>query len=346
MERINLNILFMLLVLTIPLSSVAEEQPTTDFYGSLRVGINIVDAGTSYDGANGRDYLSRLGLKAKFPIRDGLEGSAQVEYGLRSDNKVDFQQNGDTTLRLAMIGLKGDAGEIYYGSQTLLWHKFVRSSYFSDGLDTVRQGAIRDDDLLQYYYKNGRFTLGLGTQTEGEDGDSFDQFQIGAEYSTGPIKIQAAYSQDERGENTGSLSGLRAWWTINEQTLLSAYRHQADKDFDLYAGSSSGAVVVRDPSTEQQFNGIRSCSGEDRSSTGVYGRYSFGLNQVHARYAVDSCDQAGDVNSFKFEYVNFLTKYYRVWVAFEDISSDEKRKPITSSGKDFSLIQMGVRADF
>jgi len=106
MERINLNILFMPLVLAIPLSSGAEEQPTTDFYGSLRVGVNIVDAGTSYDGANGRDYLSRLGLKAKFPIRDGLEGIAQVEYGLRSDNKVDFQQNGDTTLRLAMIGLK------------------------------------------------------------------------------------------------------------------------------------------------------------------------------------------------------------------------------------------------
>lgn len=324
----------------------AEEKPTSKFYGSFRLGIDTIDAGTSDDGANGRDYLSRIGFKTSVSIKDGLEGLVQVEYGLRSDNLVDFQQDGDPTLRLAMIGLKGNWGEVYYGSQTLLWHKFVRSSYFSDGLDTVRQGAIRDDDLLQYYYKKGGFTLGLGTQTEGQDGDSFDQFQIGGEYVTGPIKLQAAYSQDERGDNTGGLWGLRAWWTVNKHLQFSAYTHQADEDYDLYTGGSTGVIRLRDSSVEGRVDGLRGCSREDRNSTGVYGKYSFGSNQIHTRYAVDSCDDSGDVDSIKVEYIYFLNKYYRVWVAYEDLSNDDGRTPSTSSGDDFSLFQVGARADF
>ena len=326
--------------------TLAANDSNLKLYSSFRIGIDSVDAGTSDDGANGRDYLSRIGVKGSMPLGDGLTGLAQLEYGLRSDNLVDVQQNGDPTMRLMMVGLKGDWGTVYYGSQTLLWHKFVRGAYFSDGNDSVRQGTIRDDDLIQYYYTSGGFTLGLGVQAEGQDGDSFDQYQVGAEYKTGPFKLQAAYSKDNRGDNTGGLLGLRGWWKITDNFTLSAYTHQASDDYDLYGGSSTGNVRLRDSAVEGRKNGINSCSSEERSSDGIYGKYNFGKNMIHARYAVDSCDESGDVESVKLEFVHFLGKKYRVWASYEDLSNDEGRKPTTSSGDDMSEFQLGVRADF
>ncbi len=325
--------------------TLAQNEPNVDFYSSFRIGIDSVDAGTSDDGANGRDYLSRIGVKGNMDLGNGLTGLAQLEYGLRSDNLVDVEQNEGPTMRLMMVGLKGDWGTVYYGSQTLVWHKFVRGAYFSDGNDSVRQATIRDDDLVQYYYKNGNFTLGLGTQVEGQDGDSFDQFQIGGEYKTGPVTLQAAYAKDNRGDNTGGLLGLRAWWKVTDSFTLSAYTHRADEDFDLY-GTSTGNVRLRDAKVEGNKNGINSCKTEERSSNGIYGQYVFGQNKLHARYAVDKCDISGDVDSVKVEYVRSLGKKYSVWVSYEDLKNDAGRKPTTSSGKDMSELQLGVRADF
>ncbi|WP_269617654.1 porin [Zhongshania sp. BJYM1] len=323
----------------------AQSEPDLDLYASFRIGIDSVDAGTSDDGANGRDYLSRIGVKGSMDLGDGLTGLAQLEYGLRSDNLVDVEQNEGPTMRLMMVGLKGDWGTVYYGSQTLVWHKFVRGSYFSDGYDSVRQGTIRDDDLLQYYYQAGDFTLGLGVQMEGQDGDSFDQFQIGGEYKAGPVTLQAAYLKDNRGDNTGGLLGLRAWWKVTDSFTLSAYSHRADEDFDLY-GTSTGNVRLREAEIEGNKNGINSCITEESSSNGIYGQYVFGKNKIHARYAIDTCDISGDVDSVKLEYVRSLGKNYSVWLSYEDLKNDIGRKPTTSSGDDMSELQLGVRADF
>ena len=328
---------------TLSTTTQAQDDVKVDFYGSARLGFDIVDAGTSDDGANGRDYLTRVGFKASTDLGNGLTGFTQFEYGLRSD-LVNFNQMGSPTLRLGMVGIQGDWGKLAFGSQTNIWHSFVRGSYFSDGLDSVRQSSIRDDDLLQYYHKVGNLSFAVGTQFEGQDGDSVDQVQAGIQYVAGPVKLQAAYAKDERGENTGGLLGLRAFWQLNDQVLLSAYTHLADEDYDFYTGSLTGDVRLRDASENGNVNGIPGCRTEERSSSGVYASYRVGDNQFHARYAVDSCDVSGDVDSVKVEYVRYLSKKYRAWVAYEDLSNDEGRKP--STGSDMSELQFGVRLDF
>lgn len=189
-----------------------DDKFKVDFKGSLRLGFDYIDAGTDDDALNGRDFLSRITVNAKKRVADGVALVGTIEYGLRSDNLVDFQQNTDPTLRLAYVGVQSDDyGSLYYGSQTIVFHRFVRSSYFNDGLDSTRLGSIRDDDMLQYYYSSGGLTVGLATQTESQDGDSFDQFQIGAEYDFDIAKIQVAGIKDNRGGNTGTLWGVRGW---------------------------------------------------------------------------------------------------------------------------------------
>lgn len=323
-----------------------DNEFQVDVYGSLRLGLDYIDAGTPDDAINGRDFLSRVGINAKKRIGDGVALVGTVEYGLRSDNLVDLQQNGDPTLRLAYVGVQSKKyGSLYYGSQTIVFHRFVRSSYFGDGLDSVRLGSIRDDDMVQYYYSSGNLTVGAAVQTERQDGDSFDQFQVGAEYDLDVAKLQVAAIKDNQGINKGTLWGVRGWLYPVAGVTLSAYRHQQTSDFDLYGGST-GTIRLRDAATEGSVNGIPNCPGEERSATGVYASYRTGGNQIHGRYAVDSCDVSGDVQSYKIEYIRHISKDARIWLGYEKLDNDPLRAPASSSGDSMSQVELGVRYDF
>lgn len=325
--------------------AVAEEGDVkTSFYGSLRLGADYVDANTDDDALNGRDYLSRIGAKASVELGNGLTGLAVVEYGLRGDDNVNFSQNNKPGLRQVLIGVQGDFGKVTYGSQTILWHKFVRGAYFADGLDSLRQGAIRDDDFLQWEKTSGNWKFGAALQTEKQDGDSFDQYQGAIEYKTGPMKLQAAIATDKQGENTGNLYGVRGWYNVSDQITLSAFHHQADADFDIYGGNSSGNVALKSTASGNDVGGVTGCKTEERSTTGIYGKWKQGKNQVHARYAVNACDISGDVSSIKVEYIRHYSKNFKLWTSFEQLDSDESRLP--STGEDMSEFQLGARFDF
>ena len=60
---------------TVPL----DNEFQVDFYGSVRLGIDYVDAGTPDDAINGRDYLSRVGVNAKKRIGDGIALVGTIE---------------------------------------------------------------------------------------------------------------------------------------------------------------------------------------------------------------------------------------------------------------------------
>jgi len=325
--------------------AIAEEGDIkTSFYASLRLGADYVNSGTNDDAFNGRDYLSRIGGKASIDLGHGLTGLGLVEYGMRGDDGVNFVQNQKPGLRQVYIGIKGDFGKVTYGSQTMTWHKFVRGSYFSDGLDSLRQGAIRDDDMLQWEKKSGDWKYGATIQTESQDGDSIDQYQLGVEYKAGPLKLQAALAADQRGENTGNLYGARAWYNVNDSVTVSAFYHLAEEDFDTYGGNSSGNVRIVSGVESNKLGGVTGCKTEERSTAGLYGKWKSGKNQIHARYAVNACDISGDVSSIKLEYVRLLSKKFKLWAAFEQLDSDDSRLPTT--GEDMSEFQLGARFDF
>ncbi|MGK0441702.1 MAG: putative porin [Pseudohongiellaceae bacterium] len=325
--------------------ALAEEGDIkSTFYGSLRLGVDYVNSDTNDDAANGRDFLSRVGVKISTDLGDGLTGLAVVEYGLRGDDNVNFNQNNRAGLRQTYVGLKGDFGTVTYGSQTITWHKFVRGAYFSDGLDSLRQGGIRDDDMLQWEKNSGNWKLGAAIQTEGQDGDSVDQYQLAAEYKSGPLKLQAAIAKDQRGENTGSLYGVRAWYDISTAITMSAFYHLAEEDFDIYGGNSSGNVRIVSGLENAKIGGVTGCKTEERSTAGLYGKWKSGKNQIHSRYAVNSCDITGDVRSIKVEYIRSLSKKFKLWAAVETLDSDDDRLP--STGDDMTEIQLGARFDF
>lgn len=316
----------------------------SSFYGSLRLGADYVDSGTSDDAANGRDYLSRVGVNAEVKLTDDLIGVGKIEYGLRGDDGVNFNQNEKAGMRQIYVGLKGKFGTVTYGSQTIIWHQYVRSAYFSDGLDSLRQGTIRDDDMLQWQKSYDNWKFGAAIQTEKQDGDSIDQYQVAAQYQNKKLKLQAALAADQQGENTGNLYGVRAWYDLNKNFTVSAFYHLAEQDFDLYKGNSSGNVRLVSAKDNGKVGGVTACTDEERSTAGLYGKWRQDNNQVHARYAVNSCEIKGDVSSIKVEYIRYFSNKFRLWASFEQLDNDTARLP--STGENMSEMQLGVRFDF
>ena len=345
-HALNIKTLLATSIFLAACSAAHASTPKTDvdFYGSLRLGADFVDAGTADDAANGRDYLSRIGVTASMDLGNGLTGITRLEYGLRGDDGVNFVQNQKAGLRQLLVGVKGGFGQVTYGSQTLIWHKFVRSAYFADALDSLRQGSIRDDDLLQWEKTSGNWKFGAGLQMEKQDGDSFDQYQFAAQYTLGDLKLQGAVSSDQRGEKTGNLYGVRAWYKVSDQVTLSGFHHLAEQDYDLYGGNSSGNVRLVSASDHGKVGGVTSCLGEERSTTGIYAKWRSGSNQIHGRYAVNTCDIKGDTNSVKVEYIRSLSKSFKLWASFELLDNDVSRLP--STGESMSEFQLGTRVDF
>lgn len=344
MSKIHTTTALLTSVLLASQVQAGDSNIDTSFYGSLRVGADYVDAGTNDDAANGRDFLSRIGVKASMDLGGGFTGLARVEYGMRGDDGVNFVQNQKAGLRQITVGVKGDFGTLNFGSQTLLWHKYVRSAYFSDGLDSLRQGAIRDDDLLQWEKTSGHWKFGASVQMEKQDGDSFDQFQLAAQYKAGDVKLQAALSTDQRGDNSGNLYGVRAWYELNDAITLSAFHHLAQADYDLYSGNSSGNVRLVSASEVGKVGGATSCNGEERSTSGIYARWQSGANKLHTRYAINSCDVKGDIQSYKVEYVRSMSKAFKLWASIEQLDNDITRLPVT--GEEMTALQIGARVDF
>ncbi len=296
--------------------SVIAGDTKTTAYGSVRLSLE-----KNEQALDSQDELSRFGIKGSTKLDNGLTAVGQFEYG------VDFHQNAAPELRLGFVGLKGDFGEIYHGSQTTVWHKFVRGAYFSDGKDSLRMYTIRDDGLTQYYYKSGGFKLGLGIQTEDKDGNNLDTIQAGAEYKTGNFKAQVALVKDKHTDpensadkNEGRVLGARIWYSM-DAIKLSAFTHRASDDFDYKTSNL--------------------CAGKKTSTNGVYGAFKTGNHKIHARYAINDCDIKGEKTSTKLEYVNHIDKKFRVWAAIEQQSGDKTRIE-----EDITISNLGVRYDF
>ncbi len=337
---------FLLIISMAVASNTFENNINADLYGSVRIGLDYVDTGTLDDSVNKRDFLSRIGVKARTRIRNDFSGVLVIEYGLQAVKLDDIEVDNLFFRRLTYVGIKGAWGELNYGTQNLVFHTFLRNSFFSDSNDSIRQGTIRDDDLLQYFYSTNNWSLGLGTQFSEREANYADQFQIAGEYSFIQSKYQLGMIKDNQGENTGKLIGARIWWYPGKEWTMSLYHQVANESFDLYSGSTTGNLQSRHDVVARNIVGVRSCPSEDRSSSGIYVKYNTGKHTFHGRKAKDMCDRLGGVDSVKLEYILQVLTGVRTWFSVELLNNDQSRAPLSSSGDSLSEIQFGIRYDF
>lgn len=285
-------------------------EPTVDVYGSLRLALDQDD---SQGATSSENKFSRFGIKSSTDLGNGLTGLAVIEYGLTP------AQAAAPGTRLAFVGIKGDFGTITHGSQTAVYQTYVRGPYFSNGNDSLRPFTSRQDAITQYAAKGSNYTFVAAVQTEGKDGADVDSYSVGGSYKAGDLNLQAAAVFDNEGDEHGTLMGARAWYSLDAVTL-SAFIDQTSENFDVKSTNI--------------------CVGESTQVVGAYASYKTGAHQVHARYAVNSCENKGDLESVKAEYINYLSKNMQLWVAVESLDT------VRDQGEAKLLSELGVRYDF
>ena len=231
----------------------AEETTSVEFYASLRTQVESVRANHSafmhsYSGV--RDAFSRVGIKASHHLDGNSQLFAQIEVPVDIANvalRDPYDQGGSGQssgqhLRLALAGLKSDAGQLMIGQQWLPYYNAVVapvdmfSSYYS-GFSTYT--VFRIADTVAYYsptrhgfsfatswssadgnhrstsridarriqltgsYTAGHSQLSIGMDDRGEDGYGRNRlYGISASHTAGPFYIALKYEYFDTGNKT------------------------------------------------------------------------------------------------------------------------------------------------
>ena len=215
----------------------AQTSPTVDFYGSLRVQAERVspdrrDRVAAYTSL--RDAYSRLGVKIDYPLNATLALSGQLELpvdsaNLRLRDPYDQQEH----LRLARIGLRGQAGTISYGQQWMPYYNAVAapvdrfSSYYS-GFATYTVFRVARTIVYETPELHG---LSMAAAYAGGSANSVStsridarRWQATAAYTRGDTRIAAGI--DDRGNagyGNNRLYGLSASHRFDQLYLALKY---------------------------------------------------------------------------------------------------------------------------
>ena len=300
-------------------AQVMAQEVTFDFYGSARFQVESVnpDGADSYTGA--RDAYSRIGFNAEYAPTDNFAIVGQLELPLDLANrKVQDPANGQSEdVRIAMVGVTGDFGGLYYGRQWLPYYNAIAfpvdmfSSYYS-GFATF--ASFRVDNTLSYYSPsfNGFSFAGSWSEVRG---DSDDQ-----------ITATASYSFDD---TTLSVGAADRGGSDNEREYGVSVMHSIG---DWYVGAK---YEIKDNNGETDGD----------KATNLFVSYNLGQHTFKGMVAkVDGF--AGDVYHLGYDYqvrsdLMLFAEYYSE--SEGSAISGEKRVPGAAGGSAFAV---GARFDF
>ncbi|SIT69102.1 Outer membrane protein (porin) [Ectothiorhodosinus mongolicus] len=215
-------------------AQVMAQEVTFDFYGSARFQVESVspDGADSYTGT--RDAYSRIGFNAEYAPAENFAIVGQLELPLDLANrKVQDPANGQSEdVRIAMVGVTGDFGGLYYGRQWLPYYNAIAfpvdmfSSFYS-GFATW--ASFRVDNTLSYYSPsfNGFSFAGSWSENGGPGND--DQITLTASYSFNDTTLSLGAA--ENGFSTkGRDYGVSVMHSIGDWYIGAKYEMRDNND--------------------------------------------------------------------------------------------------------------------
>lgn len=344
-------------------------QADTTLYGSARVSIDYVDVDkpdgpfslNSVDSWDVRNNSSRLGVRGLEDLGGGLSAIYQYEFGVDTTEGGNFESN-----RPKWVGLKGGFGSVTAGTQWSAYYNVtgvadIFNSNRSFGSDTGylggQYGARLDNTVLYTSPNMSGFTAQAmlvmnGTGATGNrvpnTSDSVDLWQLGFNYSNGPIYAGAAYSQlSNSDEATFEGDDLSQW------ALVGAYKPGPFTVGLMYEQGDLNGV-----SLSPLVDAIPLTDIDDTWNIYLFGAYTFGQNEIKAAYgymepegdyvldAVNERRQSyGEIQNLLLSYQYNLSKRTRVWVEYLGRKDDNDGALKLVQG-DQNVISIGTRHDF
>lgn len=245
----------------------AKMDSMPSVYGNIQYALKQTSLDGGASAIEHADNGSTLGVKHDHVIAPGITGFFKLELeGINADDKT--ESNGIDALDEAYIGVKGDFGQVWVGSDDGVYERAVVKigNFHEVGSDIFSAGTTTEGDQIQYESPSfGGLTLGAGVQVngDGEGGEKSYPYQLSATYAVDAVSIAVAMDSNEAaaGSNENTY-GLAATYHAGDFSVTGEFQTRKD-DQDIY---------------------------------GVIGVYTLGANQFALSYQVQEDDASGDKN--------------------------------------------------
>ncbi len=203
-------------------------------YGSFRPVITAESDGSD-SAVDVRDALSRFGLSGQTPVLESSTAFFSGEWNVKmaDEGQIDGA-------RLALVGIRGDFGELAVGKQRPPHYSLIAehvdifnhasSPYAYDNI-----GPFFIDNMTTYQYSNQTLDFKLAMRTDGNSGsDTDDLLNIGLSFNADDFYIATAYLKstspsigaggaDEEGDEFENIA-LATYINLTQVYLAAAYQ--------------------------------------------------------------------------------------------------------------------------
>ncbi|WP_416396834.1 porin [Allohahella sp. A8] len=274
------------------------------------------------------DNGSTIGLTHEHEISPGLEAFMKIELdGIDGDDKA--KGRGRIKLDEAYIGLKGDFGQVWVGSDDSAYERLIDGIKQYYEIVVFNTGTVYntgEGDLLQYTSPSfSGLTLHGAVELDGsfEDADGNDvggenPYQLGVQYADHQFSLAVAMDSNDS-SNAGNTYGVRGAFQMGDLELSALYSTTTDvrDDYGLMAIYSMGANTF---AASYEFS-TPDGDGEDTSVISLQALHSFSDNlYVYTELYFVTSDEEG----------------------FIDINPDDADNSLVETGADATHLALGA----
>jgi len=172
-------------VLAAPMmASAAGHGPDSAVYGSMRYGVQSVDAGGTTERVTElRDFGSRFGIKGSTDLGNGMSAFGKWEAAMVGGGLRDYQ-----------LGLKGDFGQVYVGDKiNHAWDSYMTTddTWWYGGQSHLTEGV--QSNAITYMGGAGAVSFGItasmSAQSTNANEEAIDAIEVVVAFDAGPVNI-------------------------------------------------------------------------------------------------------------------------------------------------------------
>lgn len=237
------------------LTAFSAAQAAPEIYGKANITVDSYENAAGDDAIRVQSNASRLGVKGKVKLPEGLTAIYQAEFEINIDDgkktstidgtddggdDFEFDINSVFSQRNIYAGLKGSMGTVKVGFFDTITKKAQGKVDLFNDLDVgdikdVLEGEDRGANTIQF--ESGKFADGAakaklalfqGEDVGGDDNGIGDGYAFGIDYSAGALKAAVSYSDAASVITDEKIIRVSAQYKTEGGTKLGAMIHKED----------------------------------------------------------------------------------------------------------------------
>ncbi len=302
----------------------------------------------------------RWGIVGSEDLGNGMKALYRYEFAMNTDNQGNGSTQAMERTRLAYVGLQGNWGKLTVGrnwiqSYGAVWKMTDTGDAHGTGSGDNNLSGNRSGNMVQYTTPSmSGFTVGLDlniddNDTNQQNSDGVDWYEVVANYENGPMQIGFAYRDAELGATNcvGTACVEYDQWGIGGSYSFGDLKIEANYGNRDTDGATS--VTIGSGTLTTAITGINNV---DTDAWGIGATYKMGNTQLHGAYRSNDADWTGpgvavnaDTSDWYIGVRHKMSKETRVFAEYRQTETDLSTTG-ASADLEEDMFAFGLRKDW